>query len=42
MKTFALIALIGAVQSLRFIDNIDEITNDMDTSGVDMKALRLV
>ena len=34
MKTFAIIALFGAVQSVRFIDNYDSILNDMDTSGV--------
>ena len=42
MKTFAIIALIGAVQSLRFIDNYDDIVNDYDTSGVNMHAMMQV
>ena len=40
MKVFALIALIGFAQSVRFISGYDDIaTSDFDTSGVNLKAM---
>ena len=41
MKTTVLVALFGATQAIRFIDNVDDIMNNLvlDTSGVDIGAL---
>ena len=38
MKTFAFIALIGAAQSMRFINNYDELM-EYDPSGVDVQSI---
>ena len=41
MKSFAILALFSAVQSVRFIDSYDEVLSsvDIDTSGVDIQAM---
>ncbi len=42
MKYTCFIALIGASQAIRFIDNVDDIMNNLvlDTSGVDVSAMQ--
>ena len=41
MKFNLLVALVGTIQAVRFIDNVDDIMNNlvMDTTGVDIVRL---
>ena len=42
MKLNLLVALIGSTQAIRFIDNVDELMNNLvlDSTGVDIDAMQ--